>query len=521
MKKEENQKINVSTILVASCTMISRLVGFVRIGVISAFFGTTAYADILNLVLSVPNNLRKLFSEGALSNAFMPIFAKTLHKLESGDVYATQNSRLFFSNLLFWIALPVLLLVIAGSIFSRTIVNLLFHFTSQEHEILAAQLFSIVIFFLFFMMLSAIAAGVHQTHKRFLLPAISPLILSLVVIFVIVFFATSIGIVSASIGYTLGGILQAVVLLVTLRPLGYSIRFSATYSKFIKQTFMHILPIILTLIAPVVGQQVSFYFASTLQEGSSSAFAYAIVFWQLPIGVVVNSIISVGFSYIITSLQDNSSSPATYERKSIYNLLVVSFPIAIAMFFFSHAGVAIALQRGAFTAESVHTTAYILKWFALAFIPFSLYQAGQKFLYARQKIFAVFLFSTIFTVLDIVFSFFLIRTSLQIGGLSLAYALTLVIVCPLLFYYYFVLTKYALINFTRIKKIFLANIPLALVAFLISYITRDIWYKGSTMSNIVSFIGILIILLVVCIIGYKSVGISIISMIRTYRSKKK
>ena len=62
----------VVTVLVMACTLLSRLLGFVRIAVIGALFGASGTADVWNAVFTIPNNLRKLMAEGALSSAFIP-----------------------------------------------------------------------------------------------------------------------------------------------------------------------------------------------------------------------------------------------------------------------------------------------------------------------------------------------------------------------------------------------------------------------------------------------------------------
>src|SRR6056297_993754 len=67
-----------STVAVMASTFASRLLGFVRIAVIGAIFGASGNADVLNLVFTIPNNLRKLTAEGALSSAFIPVLSPAL-----------------------------------------------------------------------------------------------------------------------------------------------------------------------------------------------------------------------------------------------------------------------------------------------------------------------------------------------------------------------------------------------------------------------------------------------------------
>lgn len=79
------RKSTISTIIVMGSTFLSRLLGFVRIAVIGAIFGTSGSADVLNAVFTIPNNLRKLLAEGAFSSAFIPVFSSALVKEPSGE----------------------------------------------------------------------------------------------------------------------------------------------------------------------------------------------------------------------------------------------------------------------------------------------------------------------------------------------------------------------------------------------------------------------------------------------------
>ena len=67
-KEESIHKSSLSTMIVMASTLVSRLLGFVRIAVISAVFGASGVADVINLTFAIPNNLRKLLAEGALSS---------------------------------------------------------------------------------------------------------------------------------------------------------------------------------------------------------------------------------------------------------------------------------------------------------------------------------------------------------------------------------------------------------------------------------------------------------------------
>ena len=74
----------VSTVIVMVCTAASRLFGYVRQALFSYYFGAGGAADAMNAVFTIPNNLRKLFAEGAFSSAFIPVLSTTIEADPSG-----------------------------------------------------------------------------------------------------------------------------------------------------------------------------------------------------------------------------------------------------------------------------------------------------------------------------------------------------------------------------------------------------------------------------------------------------
>ncbi len=508
------KKKNISTIIVASCTMTSRILGLIRIALMSMLFGSTLYSDILNLVLSVPNNLRKLLAEGALSSVFMPIFAKTLSSnthIKKGKMIPELKTQRFFSDLIIWVAIPILLSLIVASIFSWHIVGFLFHFDSIDARKIASQLFSIIIFFLFLMTLCSIAIGILHTHKRFVIAALSPLIISITLIISMLAFFDTLNIFSVVWGFIFGAVLQTLILYGTLFKIGYWFSFSLTLSKQMKNTFKRMIPTSLAVIIPIIGQQVAFYFASTLQKGSTTAFSYAIVFWQLPIGVVFNSIITVTFSYVINSLGNKDISRGKkdaqqYAQDGIFQMFIFAIPLSIGMYFFAHAGIAVALQRGKFDVNAVIVSSRILQGYALSLAPFVLYQLLYKLLYALQKNTIALLYSFLLTCIDIILSFFLIQTSLKIAGLSIAYALSLIIILPIMYRHVHSHIPIS-VSIFKIIKVILAMIPFYFLSFFLFVLTKEKWYGGSTPTNIFILFLIASILFLVGYISYMLFGI--------------
>ena len=232
--KSSNSTINTNTKIVVVLTLCTRILGFVRIGVLSAFFGATGYADILNLVLSVPNNLRKLLAEGALYNAFMPVYSNVVSTSQGIKKEVNQ----LFIELLVWGGLTSLLIVVGLHIYATPIMKVLFQFNTIEKLEIAVQLFGIVIYFLFFITVVSICLGVLQSHKKFLYPALAPMLMSITTIISMLLFSKAYGVFSTAYGYIIGGGLQLILLLVVIRHVGYKINIIYMIRAIIKKTIV-------------------------------------------------------------------------------------------------------------------------------------------------------------------------------------------------------------------------------------------------------------------------------------------
>src|SRR5688572_19597110 len=152
-------------------TLLSRVTGLVRDQVIAASFGVSALTDAFNVAFRIPNLLRRLFGEGAFSQAFVPILAAT--KAAEGDA-ATRDLVSAVATVLFW---ALLLVCGAGVVGAPVLVWLL---GSGLAEFDAAVVMTRWMFpYIGCMSLVALAAGVLNTWRRFIVPAATPVLLNL------------------------------------------------------------------------------------------------------------------------------------------------------------------------------------------------------------------------------------------------------------------------------------------------------------------------------------------------------
>ncbi|EQD24196.1 MAG: hypothetical protein D084_Lepto4C00542G0001, partial [Leptospirillum sp. Group IV 'UBA BS'] len=163
---------------VSLAILLSRLFGFLRDMLIAERFGTGAMADLFYVAYRIPNMLRELFAEGALSSAFIPTLTRTLDR-EGRDEAERLYTGVFL--LLTLILLPVIL---GGMLFAPEILSLLAPGWSidPDRKDLGSLMIRIMFPFLYFISLSALIMGVYNAQKRFFLPAASPIAFSLALI---------------------------------------------------------------------------------------------------------------------------------------------------------------------------------------------------------------------------------------------------------------------------------------------------------------------------------------------------
>jgi putative peptidoglycan lipid II flippase len=404
------------TAVVGAATFVSRLLGFARSAVVSALFGQGWKADVLNAVFSIPMNLRKLVAEGALSTAFIPVLSHSL------AVDATGVRARLLVRALFTLQLVVLLpLVVLSIVFAPAVIAVLAPFGGDpEKRTLAIELFRWFIVFLIPVSWSAVMMGVENTHQKFLIPAVSPLLFSVAVIASLLIWFPSMDVYAQIPGVLIGGLLPVVLQWFPLRKLGYSI---VPLAKFwipeMRQTLRKWGPALTISGISLLNQQISMTLASTLPEGSVSSLTNAIVFWQLPAGVLSASVITVYFPRMSREVarQDwDAASRTMVQGLELQAVLLI--PAGLLLALFSEPLIGLALQRGAFTYENTVLAARVLSFLSWGLFLSGVFNFLQRFFYARGDFRTPFRVSVLWAATDVAVSLALMQTSLGVAGLA-------------------------------------------------------------------------------------------------------
>ena len=194
-----------SALTVSGLTLVSRVTGVIRDMLIARFFGASAETDAFYVAFRLPNMLRRLFAEGAFQQAFVPMLADVKERSEGeagtfiDHVFTVLALSVFAASILGVVAAPLLVWAIASGLAS-----------APEAFDLASALTRFMFPYIAFMALTALAASVLNTWKRFAVPAVTPVLLNLSFIGCTVLLAPRMAepIWALAVAVILGGVLQ-------------------------------------------------------------------------------------------------------------------------------------------------------------------------------------------------------------------------------------------------------------------------------------------------------------------------
>jgi putative peptidoglycan lipid II flippase len=355
----EGRHITRSAGVVGLFTLASRILGLVRDAVVAAFFEKSA-TDVFFVAFTIPNVLRQLLAEGALTTAFIPVFTEYKEKrLES-------EAREMLSSMVGVAAVVLSVVALAGILAAPWVVRLFaFGFTDEPDKLNLAVLLTRVMFvFLVWVGLTALAMGTLNTHRHFAAPASAPIVLNLLIIATVIGsarYAERLGlppILALAVGVVIGGMGQLALQLPFLarRRLLVLPRLGFTHPAVIRVGKL-MMPAVFGLAIYQVNIILSRQFASFLPEGSISALYYSQRLIEFPMGIFAVAMATVA----MPSLSSHAGSGNMEALKSTYRytLSMVSFiilPATAGLFALALPLCAVLFQRGAFSpAMALHT----------------------------------------------------------------------------------------------------------------------------------------------------------------------
>ncbi|MCY3758039.1 MAG: murein biosynthesis integral membrane protein MurJ, partial [Acidobacteria bacterium] len=374
--------------LISLATIISRILGLVRETILAALF-TRFQTDAFFAAFRIPNLLRDLFAEGAMSAAFVPTFTTILQR--QGPSAAWRLASMVINFLVIVLGLIVLLGIFNASWLVDNIVGG-FRDEPGKSE-LTVLLTQVMLPFLLLVALGAVAMGMLNCHGKFFIPALAPAVFNLGSILValsLYWLLPAHGIdpvTGMAIGVIFGGALQAVVQLPSLLKLGfrYSLGFSFDHPG-LKKVLLLMGPGTLGLGATQVNLLVNTWLASYQQQGAITWLNFAFRVMYLPIGIFGVAIASAALPTLSAHATHHRSRQLRDTLSSSLRLsLFFNVPASLGLICLSHPVVSLIYERGEFTASDTLETAWALIYYALGLAAYSAIKLMVPAFYALDR----------------------------------------------------------------------------------------------------------------------------------------
>ena len=401
------------------CTGASRVLGFVRVAVVGAVFGATGVADVLNAVYMIPNNLRKLLAEGALSSALIPELARAL---ERQDGVPSAAARALVRRMLTLLVAVVALLVGVALALARPAVGVVLEFPEPWKMELAVELFRLVFPYLLLVSVGAVLMAALNCHDVFVVPALAPLLFSVNVIAAILLFHQRWGLMAAGVGILAGGVGGVVGQLPVFLRRGYDLRPDFRWSDpRVRRIVRQWVPVVASASVFAFSQQVAIVFASGLEDGSTSALANAVVFWQLPFGIFSVSVVTAHFPRMsrYAAAGDSVALARTFAG-GLTMIVDLLLPPAVFYLFFGEAVIRVALERMTFTAAGTALASRVLAGYAVGLVSVGVFNFAQRYFYATRDYRTPFLVALMVAAIDIPLALLLKESVMRVAGLAVA-----------------------------------------------------------------------------------------------------
>ncbi len=373
-----------STFTVSGFTLISRVSGFLRDIVLANIFGAGHVTDAFFVAFKIPNFLRRLFAEGAFSQAFVPVLSEVKN---DGDAAVNELVR----NVAGTLAL-ILSLITAVAIISAPFVVMGFTLggfsDNPEKFDLTVEMLRITFPYIVFISLTALVSSVLNVYGRFAIPAFTPVLLNICFILAAVFLAPQMErpVVALAWAVFVAGFVQLAFQLPYLAKLGLLHWPRWAWQNEKVQKIMHLMiPGIIGSSAVQINLLIDLMIASNLQDGSISWLYYSDRLVEFPLGVFGIALATV----ILPSLSKHHSDadPKAFSHTLDWAfrwVILISTPAMVALIILAGPLISTLFQHGSFTTHSVTMATYSLIAYSSGLIGFIMIKVLSPGYFARQ-----------------------------------------------------------------------------------------------------------------------------------------
>ncbi|TCL02300.1 murein biosynthesis integral membrane protein MurJ [Sodalis ligni] len=371
---------------VSSMTLFSRVLGFARDAIVARIFGAGMATDAFFVAFKLPNLLRRIFAEGAFSQAFVPILAE--YKSQRGD----EASRTFVAYIAGLLTLALALVTVAGMLAAPWVIMVTApgFVDSPDKFVLTSSLLRITFPYIMLISLASLAGAILNTWNRFSVPAFAPTLLNVSMILFALFAAPHFHppVLALAWAVVVGGVLQLGYQLPHLKKIGMLVMPRLQFKDAgVWRVLRQMGPAILGVSVSQISLIINTIFASFLVSGSVSWMYYADRLMEFPSGVLGVALGTILLPSLAKSF--SSGNHDEYSRLMDWGLrlcFVLALPSAVALGILAKSLTVALFQYGRFTAFDASMTQRALMAYSVGLIGLIMVKVLAPGFYSRQDI---------------------------------------------------------------------------------------------------------------------------------------
>lgn len=507
-----------ATGIIAGGTFLSRILGLVREQVFASFFGAGAATDAFQIAFRIPNLLRDLFAEGAMSAALIPTYTKT--RQAEGEERAWR----LVSNVITALFLVTSAVALAGVLFADPLVTLIapgFREVPGKHEMTVAMT-QILWPFLPLVVMAAVWMGILNARDRYGTPALAPTLFNVASILAaftlcpLVFRAFGWPpIYGMALGALIGGFLQWFIQVPTLRGEGFRYNWRLqTSDPGLKKMVLLMGAGTFGLAATQVNVLVNSFLASGQGDGAVSWLNYAFRLMQFPLGVFGVAISTANLTKVSREAASGDMKAVSQSVTSALRMvMVLSIPSSVGLAVLGIPIISVIYEHGRFHAEDTYNTSMALAGYALGLASYSAIKVLVPVLYSLGRARSTIWSSGVGVILNVGLGLLLVG---PFGFVGLAFATSVAAILNFFILLWLVRAPLKQIDFKDLGKCFGLTLVASLFMAIIVYIPQRYvgilpffpipltgFWAGATFLQHLSFLAIALVaaMVVYCLIG--------------------
>ena len=360
-----------SSSVVSAMTLLSRILGLIRDFIIAKYFGANGFSDAFLVAFRIPNFFRRLFAEGAFSQAFIPILADSKANQSDDELKEVINH---ISTKLLSVLIVITLVVVVLAPLVMFIFAWGFYFKAdQSHYFLATDMLRITFPYLLLISLTALSGAILNTYNNFSVPAFTPVLLNVSLILSAIFLSKHMDtpIMALAWGVLIGGVAQLAFQIPFLRKIHRLPKLRFGPHPAIQTLKKRMLPALFGVSVSQINLLIDTMIASTLIAGSVSWLYYSDRLLELPLALIGITLATVALAKLSNfyATNDKKNFIQTVDKALLYGL-ILGLPASAGLVTLSDGLIITLFQYDAFSANDAIQSSLSLRAYGAGLIAF-------------------------------------------------------------------------------------------------------------------------------------------------------